>query len=180
MEHKLFVSIPLPDFIKELLSSAQQTIKNYLPESRLSSADNLHITIQFIGFVDAKSMPALIILLNKIEMRQFHIFLEKLELKHQREHDLIWCTVKAQHLEHLAQRMRELLIDFTQPVTRTFNGHITIARFKQNHPDISLEQCIKNYTFDEVFFTADRFCLMESKNSPAGISYQILSSYPLL
>lgn len=181
MKHKLFIGIPLPDFIKNHLIVLQQNIKKGEPLVHVIPENNLHITLKFIGLVEEKVIQEILLVLNQINMPQFHIFLGHLELVTKKDHQLIWCTVKGKTLADAVQNIEDIVRPWVAPEGRSFQGHITLVRARDallHHA--GLIQFIEQTTFNDLYFTAEYFQLMVSQSTPEGVQYTVLGQFPLL
>lgn len=141
---RLFIAIPLPDYIKEILTDAAQITEN--AQIKWVPKENLHITLLFLGNTDENRLPEIIGKIEEItsQCAIFSLdFKELLTIVKNGKPIMIW----AEFLEHEQfKKLVELLCKFlchqdtkAQSSTKFFKKpdhkprpHVTLARIKRS------------------------------------------------
>lgn len=137
--YRLFIALSLPAAVKAELARVQRELRDVLPPHSASwtKPDNLHLTLRFLGDVDAgrvaeleQSFRAAVTGFGELDL-----LCERLgcfpDLRFPR---VVWAWVHdpAEKLAALARRVNEAVAPFAErPVENAFTGHITLARSKQ-------------------------------------------------
>ena len=178
---RLFFAIDLPENVKNSL--LLQTQKENADIWRWTTKDNLHLTLEFIGYAKEENLP-LIIKIGEKTFSQFAPF--EMEIKYLcfgpekgASKRMIWAVLeKSDILEKIKKELQKNLleqgIDF-KAENREFHPHITIARLKNGALGPSNE-----YRSDySAKFSATEILLMQSDLKPFGPVYSIIQSFPL-
>jgi len=170
-EHRLFVALPLPDQIKELISEFQANIQT---DIKWIPRDNLHITLAFIGATPTERISGIKSVLQKISDSTPIFSLKTQSIKVVKgASGMVWVTFHENNsFSDLAIALRENL---NLNEKRKPLPHINLARLKHGYP--------KNLTGDTKFemntipFT--KMELWESELTHSGPQYKVISSFPL-
>ncbi|TGE32962.1 RNA 2',3'-cyclic phosphodiesterase [Desulfosporosinus sp. Sb-LF] len=164
---RLFVGIELPDEIKRVLLEFQSELKQLGVKGLWKSAENFHVTLEFLGELEPNSLPTLTETLSKRARnhKPFHLSIEGLgafpSLK--RPHTL-WTAISGS-LNALHQLRDEIHIELVKNSfvleERQFKSHITMASRPQ-FDDIDLS-CVRTKKFGE--FMVAEVVLFESRAS---------------
>lgn len=137
--YRLFIAIELPDTVRAELGRGQRELREVLlPHSAAwTKPDNMHLTLRFLGHVDAdrvgeleQSLRAAVTGLGELDL-----LCERLgcfpDLRFPR---VVWAWVHDadEKLTELSRRVNEAVAPFAErPAENAFTGHITLARPKQ-------------------------------------------------
>ena len=168
MKRLFFALWPSDETRKQLNSFNQSIAQNGL---RKLKADNLHITLLFLGNTEATTEGLLREKADSISVQPFVLTLDQLEFWRKAK---ILCLTTAQYdpqlgilvdaLNHRAEQCAMHIED------RTYNPHITLARKAQKLIDINVLP---------IQWQADSFCLIESCSTPNGVDYQVLQRWTM-
>jgi 2'-5' RNA ligase len=162
---RLFVAIEIPKKLKERIS---KELIEPLGSVRKVTADNLHITLSFIGDASETGEREIIKRLNEIKFDGFNLLLGRVGQFDQR---VIWVSAEAVELYSLADNISKTL-----HTENEFNGHVTIARSNEG-TDFEKEFAkIRNKRINETI-KVKSFVLFESKPSPTGSIYSKLIEF---
>jgi len=165
---RLFVAIDLPEQVKSALAG----FAHDLPAARWVGAEELHLTLRFIGEVDDPTFAAIRNALAAVRFSAFPLTL--CDVGHfppgRRAPRVIWVGMNP--CAGLAQLQRDVelaLIDAgIPPDERRFSPHITLARLKEGVPS-SVERFEKLHAgFACPAFEVDEFILYSSLLTRSG------------
>ena len=185
---RLFVALPVPDAVQARLATLQTDLRPRLP-SRAASwtrAENLHLTLRFLGSVANESIAAL-----KLALHAVSAGTKPMRLAAQgvgcfpdlRRPAILWSGVKgdAGQLEKLQRSVVEAAIPFAQtPAERNFTGHVALARFRRLRPrDVErLKTFLSEVARQRLgSWQADEFLLIRSELAPGGSRYTTLAKF---
>ena len=175
---RLFVAIDLPDGVKEGL----RAISFGLPGAKWVPADQLHLTLRFIGEVDGGLFREIREALQHVESEGFAMNLKGLGyFPPRQEPRVLWVGMeKSELLWQLRKKVdRELVQLGIPPEKRNFSPHITIARLKET-PLARLTNFLSgNALFALPEFQVDCFYLYSSVLTPKGPIHQQEAGYHL-
>ncbi|MBI2042531.1 MAG: RNA 2',3'-cyclic phosphodiesterase [Candidatus Nealsonbacteria bacterium] len=179
MKHRIFIAINLPDDIKMELAN----YRGKWPEipARWTKADNLHITLEFLGYIGDEDLPDILEKVGEIASRHssFEIMLNNISYgpPGKMPPRMIWAIgEKSEAFVNLRADLQESLVAESKPGA----PHITLARIRvwdfrkiepEERPEVNEDI---SYTFN-----VDAIELMESKLKRGSPEYIILESYPL-
>lgn len=167
MNKRLFISIDLPDTVKERLAS----ICCGLPGARWVDPAQLHLTLRFIGEVDGSTFLDIREALTEVSMESFALQLSGIGFFPPRKKPtLIWVGIEAnEQLMQLHRRVNAVLRGIgLEAEGRKFAPHITLARLK-NTPSNRVGRFLEHYgAFFSEPFKVDRFVLYSSILSSKG------------
>ena len=186
---RLFVALEIPSavrdnlaaLIEELRAADAAATKN---KARWVRAENLHLTLKFIGNVDAGKLDTIRAALGEVSASG------AVELRfrgvgffpNEKRPRVLWAGIVASaNLAPLAAELQARLEKLGIPrETREFAPHLTLARFDPPGISEKLQSAARENTARE--FGAVRtgeFHLFESKTRPTGAEYTRLSSFSI-
>ena len=187
---RLFVALEIPSAVRENLAAVINELRavnapSSKSKARWVRAENLHVTLKFIGHVDAGKLDAIRAALAEVcsdaavelRFRGLGFF------PNDRRPRVLWAGVEGSaNLAALAGEIDARLSKLGIPrETRDFAPHLTLARF--DPPGISepLRAAAQKNTAREFgSIRAGEFHLFESKTRPTGADYTRLSSFSLV
>lgn len=126
---RLFTAIHFDKTKIDELLRAQKIIKDNSPTCRLSRRENLHLTLEFLGECDRKTMYSACLALDDIDTAPFGVKLNGIGAFKSRENSLIWAGISSDKLIQLKKSLDEALINRSIPFDKKpFKPHITLAR----------------------------------------------------
>lgn len=181
---RLFVALSLPEAVKAELRQAQTVLRQGLPERgvRWTTPDQFHLTLKFLGNVEAARVAALGQALEAVG-RQFGPLSLRAEgigfFPGARSPRVVWAGVRdaREDLPRLQQAVEEAVGEFTaeKPESK-FSGHVTLGRVKQLGRReverlVELASPFSAKPFGE--WAAQELELIRSQLTPAGSKYSI-------
>jgi 2'-5' RNA ligase len=177
---RLFIAIELPDHYKKALGKLRTAA---IPGARWVAAEQIHLTLAFLGEVDEDSSKQLITRLSRIETYGFELCLTGTGcFPDRRRPRVLWVGVKPEErLLDLAQMVRETVLACGIPLEeRPFSPHLTLARLRipaSRELGAFLDQQQK---LDLKPFNVTEFTLFQSRLYPQGALHIPLKNFPLV
>jgi len=179
---RLFVALDLTQEIREALREPIARLKPLSKSARWTQPDGMHVTLKFIGHVEADKLDAIRAALATVcsdapvemHVRGVGFFPDD------RRPRVVWCGIEASaNLAPLAAEMERAL----EPLgiareERKFTPHLTLARLKDFHGVGKLVRAaeeMKSRDFGSVRDT--EFHLFESLTKPSGAEHKKIESY---
>lgn len=180
---RLFIGIPLPEQYQiktlELIDVLKKRIRSTI---RWTRGGNAHVTLLFLGDVDAKDIPRVKELLAGVRMECFQVRAGKCGgFPDLGRPQVLYSgiTKGAKLCERLAAAVAEAMQPFgIKPSTKSFKGHITLGRVK-NHVYEEWPSIFEGTNKAWPGVDVDRFVLWESRLSSEGPAYTPLAEFPL-
>ncbi|MFA5714678.1 MAG: RNA 2',3'-cyclic phosphodiesterase [Candidatus Paceibacterota bacterium] len=189
MNKRIFVSISLPESIKNKLVLCQEEISdsflhfNDFCPVKWTKKHNLHITLFFIGYVELEQLVSVFETVENI-VKKHDSF--KIDLKNisygpkEKSPKMVWVSGEnSPELGKLQSELEKELLNVRQP-DNSFTPHITLGRIVQwkfnkiepeERPDV-----FKDISFS---FNVGSVEIMESDPNKPGNQYAVLKSIPL-
>ena len=162
---RLFIAINLNEEMKESLMDIQDAMRDCGIYGRETTAENMHLTLAFIGDYDDPDYVKRII--SSIDIRPFDISLSGVGAFR----DLWWVGIKdSPPLHAVVRKLRRALSDAGIPFDRKrFRPHITIIRKADRDLEDISDAGLKSHT--DVSMTVDHISLMRSERGKHGMIY---------
>ena len=184
---RLFVALEIPAAVRDNLAALINDLRAADAASSKNKArwvrpENLHVTLKFIGNVDAGKLDAIRAALAEVRSASaVELHLRGLGFfPNENRPRVLWTGMEAlPNLATLAADMDARLEKLGIPrETREFSPHLTLARF--DPPGISEKlraAALENATREFGVVRTGEFHLFESKTRPTGAEYTRLSSF---
>jgi 2'-5' RNA ligase len=170
---RLFVGLELPLPVKAALLAFMGGVAG----ARWQRADQLHLTLRFIGEVDRHTAADIAAALGRVNIRPFLAELGEAGLfEHRGRVDTLWVGVRpADAARGLARSVNAALAGVgIAPETRAFVPHITLARGRAMMGVTGWPQA----PAPRVAWQVDGFALFESQMGKQGSDYRVLARWP--
>jgi len=175
---RLFVAVDIPDSLCTLLHAMGRGI----PGARPVGAEQIHLTMRFIGEVDGGMARDIKDALSEIQTPPFSLAIRGVgHFPPRRAPRVLWAgLVPSEELLLLRNRIeRRLVACGLEPEQRKFSPHITIARLKDSPLKRVGEFLAGNALFSSEAFPVDEFILYSSKLLKSGAAHTVESRYAL-
>lgn len=175
---RLFIAIEIPDDLKKMIGRLRVEI----PGARWVQAEQIHLTLAFLGEVEEAGVELLNEELGRIKLPEFSLCFSWVGCFPGRHRPrVLWIGLEPQpHLQALAAMVRgAVLACGIQQEERPFSPHITLARLKLPHSlevDAFLDQPRKQRLPS---FRVREFTLFQSRLTAQGAVHIPVRSYPL-
>lgn len=152
-----------------------------IPGARWVEAENLHLTLRFIGEVDARAAGQAHEALLEVRFAPFDIQLRGVAAFGDRKPRLLYVGVEpCEELQALYARINaaHARSGLAAPKERRYVPHVTLARLKNPPRDRLGGFIAANNILALPPFRVEQFMLMSSHRGANGASYQIEAHYP--
>ncbi len=171
---RVFISIKLPTKVLLQVKNIQDSLPEFI--GKRTELKNIHLTLKFLGEISSQKLEEVKCKLKDINLLKFEVELGEVGFFEKKQRGIIWASLS--NCGCLQREIDKLLEGLFDKETR-FMGHITIARFKEVKNKKAFIDCINNINVPKIFFTVDRFYLVESKLKKEGPEYFVLDEYIL-
>lgn len=175
---RLFIAVPLPAEIR----AACALLQTRMPGARWVKADNLHLTLRFVGEADGATYEALRETLGEARGRPFELALGGLgHFPPRGAPRVLWAGVERSEPLAALQRRAERAVQAAgvPPEGRGYSAHLTLARLERTPARAVGEYLAANNLFKAGPFRVESFALLSSKLRPDGPVYTVEQEYPL-
>jgi 2'-5' RNA ligase len=179
---RLFIAIEIPQSIRSNFASLLKEFRAIAPQLKWVRAENLHVTLKFLGETESAKLGALQNVLSAVrsaepvnlEFRGLGFF------PHEKRPRVFWAGMEA------STNLKTLAADIDQAVhrlgfsleERPFTPHLTLARFSLPGIPPKLLQAVNEKTVQSFgSLHAQEFHLIESKLKPTGAEYTTLQTF---
>jgi len=174
---RAFIAVEPSCEIRDRLELAGISLRGSNARLTLPTADQMHITLKFLGEVSESNIPKITAALQKVKGTPFQLTAARVSTFGRR-------VIKAEVTDQgscaaLAQQIDEYLLPLGFPKeTRPFSPHITLARIKEYAPDLAAKT---NALCGSDFGTCmiDKILLKQSTLTSKGSIYTTLSQVKL-
>lgn len=174
---RLFVAIELPENLKNSLSEIISSLVKSQVNAKWVNAENLHMTLKFLGNTDEDKLPEIIATLNDISRNQtpFSINISKIQFFPPRGKPRILSveTDQHEHLKILAEGLQDRLEKCGFSKEGRFKPHITLARLQGTRNISQLIQLAKSAKLS-ASFPVESVALYKSTLTTTGPIYKVL------
>lgn len=182
---RLFVAIEIPGDIRSALSALVNELRAAAPFAKWVRADNLHVTVKFLGETEtarlAQVQAALAAIRSpqpvKLDFRGLGFF------PGERRPRVFWAGMQASpNVATLAGDIDQAMHKLGFPLEdRAFTPHLTLARFNPPALPAKLQPAVQqNQSREFGSLTAAEFQLIESTLKSTGAEYTTLHSFPFV
>lgn len=174
---RLFVALSLPDAVKQPLLMMQGGV----PGARWQSAEQMHLTLRFIGEVNGAAMADIDDALDGIDAPAFRLALKGVGAFGGRQPHAIWAGVEEERdLHHLNRKIESALQRIGLSADpRKFAPHVTLARLKGAPAGAVMDYLTDHALYAGARFMVDGFALFSSLTTASGGKYAIERRYAL-
>lgn len=175
---RLFVAVPLPEDIRADLAGLCLGV----PDAKWVAAENMHLTLRFIGEVGRGDADDIHQALSRVHMPAFDLVVSGVGcFESGRKIHTLWANVeKHELLSRLREKVEAALVRVgVEPERRKFKAHVTLARFRKGAGS-RIGAYIENHNrFRSGPFRVECFTLFRSHLGGEGPHYEALAEYPL-
>jgi RNA 2',3'-cyclic 3'-phosphodiesterase len=179
---RLFIAIEIPENIRTAFASLLKEFRSTAPQVKWARAENLHVTLKFLGETESAKLSALQNVLSTVRSPE-PVNLEFSGLgffPNEKRPRVFWAGMEA------SANLKKLAADVDQSAhrlgfaleERPFTPHLTLARFSLPGVPPKLLQGMKEKTAQPFgSLRTQEFHLIESKLKPTGAEYTTLQTF---
>ena len=173
---RLFTGLEIPEDLAFELS----LMRGGLSAARWVEPEDLHLTLRFVGDIDAATAREVDLELGRIKRKPFPVTLEGLDAFGGDKPRAIVSRVQTSGplVELQAEHERAVRRVGVAPETRRYTPHVTLARLR-GASTLAVADYLGTRGFLTRRFTAERFVLFSSRDSVGGGPYVVEAAYPL-
>lgn len=167
---RMFLALWPNDAVRARLAATCRALE--LNGGRLIAAQNLHVTLVFLGAVDAARRACVETALSSVRGNAFEFALTRVEWR--RRGGMVWLAAPEvpAALRELAASLNAALIPCGHRAEpRPFRLHVTAAR--------DVRRAGRRQALAPIVWRAHDFCLVSSRLTPEGSEYSIDRRWPL-
>lgn len=172
---RCFTALEIPDGIRAALARAQEELRGADADVRWVDPPLLHLTLKFLGELDATAVDRLRDGLRRLRVPRFRARVAGLGMFP----GVVWAGCAAPELAGLAADVdRAAAGAGIPPETRPFAAHVTLGRVKSRRNEARLRASVlagASARFGE--FEPEGVALMKSTLTPSGPRYERLALY---
>lgn len=177
---RAFIAIKLSPKILMEIKGIQENLPFF--SGKKTELKNLHLTLKFLGEISSEKVEEVKSRLRKIKFNKFESEIKDLGFFDNRTSDkfdrqiVIWLGIT--NCEKIQEEV-DISLEGLYKKENRFMAHLTIARVKKIRDKENFIQCLKKINVPKMFFTVDRFYLMESNLTSEGPRYDEIEKYNL-
>jgi RNA 2',3'-cyclic 3'-phosphodiesterase len=181
---RLFIALPLPNDVKQVLQSQQDSLKLHLQEHdkdiRWTTSEQWHLTLAFLGATNRERLPQIQSAMERSAKPIQAFRLETTSLgafPSSRRPSVLWLGVggNVANLQTLQFRLSEALSGMLEPDDKPFKPHLTLARLKQFGLGAKVSEAFGSLPkVDTATWLVDELCLYQSILKPSGTEYSVI------
>ena len=174
---RLFTALELPESVVGQIALARGGV----PGARWLEAEDYHVTLRFVGDVDARTAHDIVDTLGEIRRPPAPVSFEGLGWFGGDKPRTLVARFKAEPalMELQAEQERRLRRIGVTPETRKFTPHVTLARLRNVRARAVADYLASRGTLAVEAFVAERFVLFSSREGSGGGPYVVEAAYPL-
>lgn len=166
-KRRLFAGIALDDAARAACASASEALRKTGFEGRYESAEKFHVTLAFLGFVEAPRFEEVVAAITRCarDTPPFSVTLDKLAaFPHERRPRVVYIGAREQgaRFRDLAAKVRAAYAELGFEFEKDAVAHVTIVRVKESRRPLSLVE------FAPITLTVDALTLFESRPDPVN------------
>ena len=183
---RTFLSIPVPNVVKNIKQMLTSTCENERVEIRWVKHNNLQLTVQFLGSASAEKLTKIRKEVENVVCTTNPFVLTISDtgcFPNRSKPSVLYLGVGGN-----TKALKALVVEINDKMSQIgfkkdselFIPHITVAKInypQKFNPDLSM---FLNSTYDEVEFLVDKIQLLESKTSTEGVVYKTLNTFSFL
>lgn len=181
---RAFIALPIPSAIQKEIGEIQDSLKDSGADVKWDTRDKFHITLKFLGDIDAAKVDPVALALRKSigGIAPFDLAFQALgAFPNANRPRVIWIggeeTEHVQGIQRLVEHVCESF-GFAKD-DRSFHTHVTLGRVKSDRVTDRLTAKLKSITFKPLIARCTELHIVRSELKPAGSVYTLLKSIPL-
>lgn len=174
---RLFTAVEIPAVVAAELAS----LRGGLPGARWIDPENYHLTLSFIGDIDAETAHDAATLLGRVHRHAFDMRLSGLDQFGGKKPRAVFAAAAPSPplMELQAEHERIFRRLGIEHDSRKFTPHVTLARLRESAPREVADYLALRGGYRSKPFPVSRFVLFSARASTGGGPYLVEAAYPL-
>jgi RNA 2',3'-cyclic 3'-phosphodiesterase len=171
---RLFVALQIPEQLRLELAARTREFASLAPKLKWVRAENLHVTLKFIGHVPDEKLQPVLGALESVHMCAFAVHLRGLGFfPDEKRPRVFWMGIEAPPaLGELASGIDQALGTAGFPLeSRPFSAHLTLARSDRERLPEAFSRAVRESKSHFGSIDCREFHLIESKLKSSGAEY---------
>jgi len=183
---RTFISIPVPNSVKNVKQMLTSTCEDEKVVVRWVKHNNLHITLQFLGFTPEKDIPEIKEVLSKItkSQKEFDLTISNTgKFPNNDKPSVLYLGVDGnlKSLNILVNKIKEEVSSIGYGSDeKEYTPHVTVGKInypQKFNPNLST---FLNSSYDKIDFTVNKIQFISSETLSEGVLYSILNTFSFL
>ncbi|MCH8474385.1 MAG: RNA 2',3'-cyclic phosphodiesterase [Opitutales bacterium] len=178
---RLFVAVPVPEYVKEALSGLQERRRKGF---HWVAPERFHLTLRFIGDLPGQLQEDIEKVLAEVRVAPFILPLEGVgRFPPKGPPHAVWAGVGGGHplLFQLKKKIEDGLFQLgIEPEKRVYQPHLTVARVNHAAEETVRQFLKENQDFAATPFKVESFCLYQSDRSSGELQHIVERCFPLV
>jgi len=171
---RTFISIDFPEAVIKEVKKIQDVLPDF--EGKKTEAENLHLTLKFLGETDEETVEKVKICLSKVSSPKLRLKFKKLGVFSEGFIRIVWVEVFGCGS---LQKKIDISLEGLFGKEERFMGHLTLARVKNVQDKNKFLECLNKIPLPNIVFEVDNFKLKKSVLTKNGPIYSDIQIYPL-
>ncbi len=175
---RLFIAFDIPGNLKEQLVDIQKKIKEGDAKIKWVKAENMHLTLKFLGEVAEEKVEDIKKKLGKLKFNKFEVEVSEIGVFPSEDYiRVIWAGLKDDEaMKRLVKNIRGALPGFKDDYE--FKAHLTIGRVRFVKDKNALVEELKKVKVKHERFSVNEFKLYKSTLTREGPIYEKVAVFP--
>lgn len=174
---RLFIAMPLPQPVETGLGRLLGRLRPKSRNVKWVPAENIHLTIKFLGDTDRSLIPRIISAINSVatSYQPFETELDLVGAFPNLQRPRVFWVGSSREMPGLANLARDIdhqlqALKFAKE-TRPFKAHLTLGRVRQGKQIDELGDFLGSFELAPLSLCLDRLVLFQSTLTPSGAVY---------
>ncbi|MBU0907003.1 MAG: RNA 2',3'-cyclic phosphodiesterase [Nanoarchaeota archaeon] len=177
---RAFIAIDFPDEVVKEIARVQEVFGNKQFTGKMTELENLHLTLKFLGEIEAEKVEEVRSALREIKFGKFEARLaEAGTFNHRGKPSIVWIKVGGEGIFDLQSAVDLAVEKCGFKKEKRFMSHLTIARVKYVKDKKDFVGYVKRLGVRDVKFNVGGFKLMRSELQPMGPVYTVVEEFEL-
>jgi 2'-5' RNA ligase len=174
---RLFTGLEIPAMLRTRLSLVRAPLEG----ARWVDAENMHITVRFVGDIEPRAADEFADLLAHVQTGPITVSIKGVGVFGGRDPRVLWAGVEAGPELDALYRANERAARAAglAPDPRDFKPHVTLARLRRARPHAVARFLEESGDLRTEPFTVSRFVLLSARPGTGGGPYAVEAAYPL-
>lgn len=177
---RAFIAVDFPSEVVKEIARIQGILGLQKFTGKTTELENLHLTLKFLGEIDAGKVEEVRKVLREIKLSGFEARLaESGTFNHRGIPSIVWVKVGGQGIFDLQAAVDKALEKVGFKKEKGFMSHLTLARVKYVKAKKEFNEYVRRIKVKDVKFNVGHFRLMKSELRPMGPIYTVVEEFSL-